>query len=177
LEDLLEWVRSPLFSYRFLSGEGLVNKEGIVERIEKLAIPLLASEGLEIVDIEFKKEGQELVLRFFIDREGGIDLDTCAKANEIIGDMLDEVDLISSSFMLEVCSPGIERRLKKLEDFQKHVGQTIYAKTRTKIEGKKQFTGVLKEAGEVITIDCDGLTIDIPYKDICNAHLVVDFDF
>lgn len=154
-----------------------MNKEGIVKRIEQLAIPLLASEGLEVVDIELKKEGQGLVLRFFIDREGGIDLDTCARANEILGNMLDEVDLISSSFMLEVCSPGIERRLKKLKDFQKYVGKIIYAKTRTKIEGRKQFTGVLKEAGEVITIDCDDLTINIPYKEIYNAHLVVDFDF
>jgi len=154
-----------------------VNKEGIVKRIEQLAIPLLASEGLDLVDIELKKEGQGLVLRFFIDREGGIDLDTCAKANELLGDMLDEIDLISSSFMLEVCSPGIERRLKKLEDFQKYIGQKIFAKTSIKIEGRKQFTGVLKEAGEIITIDCDDLIVDIPYREICKAHLVVDFDF
>jgi ribosome maturation factor RimP len=155
-----------------------MEKEGIVKRIEKLAIPLLASESLELVDIEFKKESHGLVLRFFIDREGGVDLDTCSRANEALGNLLDTEDLISSSYILEVSSPGIERPLKKQEDFKKFVGSKIYVKTRYKIEGRKHFTGILKSASEeTFTIECEGLTIEIPYSEVSKAHLVVDIDF
>lgn len=153
-----------------------MDKKGIVEKIEKLAIPLLALEGLELVDIEFKKEGHGLVLRFYIDREGGVSLDTCSKASEVLDGMLDTEDLIASSYILEVSSPGIERPLKKPKDFEKFVGSKIFAKTRVKIEDRKHFTGIIKATSKnKFTIECENVTTDIPYSEVTNAHLVVDF--
>ncbi len=155
-----------------------MDKEGIVKRIEKLTIPLLASEGLELVDIELKKEGQRLVLRFFIDQEGGVSLDTCSRASQVLGCMLDAEDLISSSYYLEVSSPGIERPLKRPKDFEKFVGSKIYAKTKTKTHGRKHFTGILKTAAEqAFAIECKDMTVEIPYREVRKAHLVVDLDF
>lgn len=155
-----------------------MNREGIVKQITKLAIPLLTSEQLELVDVEFKREGHGQVLRFMIDREGGVDLDTCSKASEILGDMLEMEDVIISSYNLEVCSPGIERPLKAPKDFSKYVGLKIYAKTRTKTHDRKHFTGTLRAATkEAFTVECDDITVEIPYKLVSKAHLVVDLDF
>lgn len=155
-----------------------MDNEGIVRQIEKLAIPLLASEGFALIDIELKKEAHGLVLRFFIDREGGVDLDACGKASGFLGDLIDEKDLISSSYILEVASPGIERRLRRPADFKRFAGLNIQVKTLTRIEGRKRFTGLIKEAGEEsFTVGCEDLTVEIPYGQVSNAHLVVDLDF
>jgi len=155
-----------------------MDKEGIVERIEELAIPLLVSEGLELVDVELKKEAHGLVLRFMIDKEGGVDLDVCSRASGVLGDLLDREDILSQSYVLEVCSPGIERPLKKKEDFKRFVGSKIFARTRYKIEGGKSFTGLLKSASdEAFTIEYDGKTLEIPYGDVSKARLVVDVHF
>ena len=155
-----------------------MDREGVVKRIEELAIPILTSEDLKLVDIEFKKEAHGLVLRFLIDREGGVDLDTCSRTSEVLSNLLDAEDLISSSYTLEVASPGIERPLKKIEDFKKFVGSKIYAKTKTKIKERKHFTGILKTAAEeTFTIECEDLTIEIPYSEVSKTHLVVGFHF
>jgi len=155
-----------------------MNREGIVRQITELAIPLLASEQLELIDVEFKREGHGQVLRFLIDREGGVDLDTCTKTSEILGDMLEMEDIVTSSYNLEVCSPGIERPLKRPEDFSKFVGSKIYAKTRTKTHDRKHFAGILGAATkETFTVKCDDITVEIPYKLVSKAHLVVDLDF
>ena len=155
-----------------------MDKEGIVERIEELAIPLLVSEGLELVDVELKKEAQGSVLRFTIDKEGGVDLEVCSRASGVLGDLLDREDILSSSYVLEVSSPGIERLLKKKEDFKRFVGSNIYVRTRYKIEGGKNFTGLLKSASdEALTIEYDGKTLEIPYSDVSKARLVVDVHF
>ena len=154
-----------------------MNKDGIVKRIEELAVPLLGSEGLELVDIELKREGYGEVLRFYIDRESGIDLDTCSKASEVLSRMLDAEDPIYSSYSLEVSSPGIERPLKKPKDFKKFIGSRIFVKTRTKTHDKKHFTGTLKTATEeTLAVECDDVTVEIPYNEVSKAHLVVDFD-
>jgi ribosome maturation factor RimP len=154
-----------------------MNKNGIVERIEELAIPVLASEGLELVDVEFKREGYGQVLRFFIDREGGVDLDACTKASEVLSRMLDLEDLITSSYNLEVCSPGIERPLKKPQDFQKYSGAKAHIKTKRKIHERKHFTGTIEAATEeAVTVEDEGVKIEIPYEEVSKAHLVVDFD-
>ncbi len=154
-----------------------MNREGIVKQITELAIPILTSEHLELVDVELKKEGHGQVLRFMIDREGGVDLDTCSKASELLGDMLEMEDIVISSYNLEVCSPGIERPLKKPKDFSKFIGSKIYAKTITKTHHRKHFTGILRAATkETFTVECDDITVQIAYKVVSKAHLVVDLD-
>ncbi len=155
-----------------------MDREGIVKRIEELAIPLLVSEGLELVDVELKKEGHGLVLRFTIDKEGGVNLDVCSRASGVLGDLLDREDILSQSYVLEVCSPGIERPLKKKEDFKRFVGSKIFARTKQKIDGGKSFTGLLKSASdESFMIEYDGKTLEIPYGDVSKARLVVDINF
>ena len=154
-----------------------MNMDGIVKRIEELAIPLLAAEGIELVDVEFKREGHGQVLRFLIDREGGVDLDACSRASETLSRMLDSEDPISSSYDLEVCSPGIERPLSRPEDFIRYSGSKAHIKTRRKILERKHFTGIIAAATEeAVTIEQEGVEVVIPYEEVSRAHLVVDLD-
>ncbi len=150
----------------------------IEETIWKLAEPLVVENGLELIDVEYVKEGAEWYLRLFLDKEGeeGIDLDDCELISRKFSDVLEEQDPITQAYRLEVSSPGIERPLKRTKDFQRFLGEKIQVKTFSEIEGKKQLIGILEEATEeAITVDVDGTMITIPRKQIGKANLVWEF--
>ncbi|HDP69419.1 MAG TPA: ribosome maturation factor RimP, partial [Actinobacteria bacterium] len=100
-----------------------------VSEIENLVGKILLDQGVELVDVEFKREPVGMVLRVYIDSSGGVDVDMCARTSETISQELDKANLISKSCTLEVSSPGIERPLKKPEHFKKYVGSKIFVKT------------------------------------------------
>lgn len=152
----------------------------VTETVEKLALPIVEELGLEIVDIEYVKEGKNWFLRLFIDKENGVDIEDCGIVSEQLSEKLDEVDPIPHNYYLEVSSPGAERPLKKQADFEKAVGKNVYIKTYEPIEGEKVFEGLLKEFdGEqvVIQIRIKTRTKDfvIPYNKIASARLAVLF--
>lgn len=111
--------------------------------VEELARPLVESQGLELVDVEFVKEGGKRYLRLYIDKEGGIGLDDCAAVSHVVGERLDEVDPIAENYFFEVSSPGIERPLKKDSDFSRFVGSQVAVSTYGPIDGEKLFVGEL----------------------------------
>ena len=121
----------------------------IVEQVEELVEPILADLGFELVDIQYQLEERGWVLRFLLDREGGINLDQCAAASREISSILDVEDVIGTVYSLEVSSPGIDRPIKKAKDFERFAGQLIKVKTVVAIdpEGKgrnrKTFIGTL----------------------------------
>ena len=150
----------------------------IEDAIWKMAEPLIAENGMELIDVEYVKEGAEWYLRLFLDKEGeeGIDLDDCELISRKFSDVLEEKDPISQAYRLEVSSPGIERPLKRTKDFQRFQGEKVQVKTFSEVEGKKQFIGILQETTEeIVTVDVDGTSIVIPRKQIGKANLVWEF--
>ena len=136
--------------------------------------PLLTETPYEIYDVEYVKEGTEWYLRFFIDKEGGIDLDDCETVTDLINDPLDELDPIAEAYFLEVSSPGVERHLKSIRHFENAVGEKIRVKTFVKIENNKEWVGILKSVDDNgITLDANGKTIAFSFDKIAKANISV----
>jgi ribosome maturation factor RimP len=156
-----------------------------MERIEALVQPILDDLGLELVDLEYRREGQGWVLRFLLDKEGGITLDDCARASREISAILDVEDIIETAYNLEVSSPGIERPLKKIKDFERFAGQLVKIKTRVAIdpEGcgrqRKTFVGTLGGMdGQTVLLtlkEKNAVAIRIEFEQIDSAHLEFEF--
>ena len=113
----------------------MVVKENIAAVVERLSAPVVEELGMELVDVEFVKEGGRWMLRVYIDKPGGIGLDDCERVSQSLDTMLDEKDPIPQTFYLEVSSPGIERPLKKLRDFQRFCGHRVNVSTYAPLEG------------------------------------------
>ncbi len=120
----------------------------IVAGIEALAAPVLASHGLTLVDVELAGGGRGSVLRFYIDKPGGVTIDDCQRFSREIGDLLDVENLLPGSFDLEVSSPGLDRELKKDRELAWAVGKDVRAWTREPVDGRLEFVGRLLEVGE-----------------------------
>ena len=130
----------------------------IEDAIWTMAEPLVLENGMELIDVEYVKEGAEWYLRLFLDKEGdeGIDLDDCELISRKFSDILEEKDPITQAYRLEVSSPGIERPLKRTKDFQRFQGEKVQVKTFSEVEGKKQFIVILQETTEeTVTLDVD----------------------
>ncbi|MBB5323635.1 ribosome maturation factor RimP [Anoxybacillus tepidamans] len=152
----------------------------VTEVVEELVAPILNDMNLELVDIEYVKEGKNWFLRVFIDSEQGIDIEQCGVVSEKLSEKLDAVDPIPYNYFLEVSSPGAERPLKKAADFERAVGKNVYIKTYEPIEGEKEFEGELADFdGQTVTVAVKQKTrkklIQIPYEKIASARLAVIF--
>ncbi|KAA0817976.1 ribosome maturation factor RimP [Bacillus licheniformis] len=153
----------------------------VIDTVSEMVQPILDNLQLELVDIEFVKEGQSWFLRVFIDSDDGVDIEECAKVSEALSEKLDEADPIKQNYFLEVSSPGAERPLKKEADFMKALGKNVYIKTYEAIEGNKEFEGELSafdgENVEVtVMIKTRRKTINIPYDKVAKARLAVSFN-
>ncbi|MCY7792979.1 ribosome maturation factor RimP [Bacillus haynesii] len=153
----------------------------VIDTVSEMVQPILDNLQLELVDIEFVKEGQSWFLRVFIDSDDGVDIEECAKVSEVLSEKLDEADPIKQNYFLEVSSPGAERPLKKAADFMKALGKNVYIKTYEPIEGNKEFEGELSafdgENVEVaVMIKTRRKTINIPYDKVAKARLAVSFN-
>jgi len=148
------------------------------EELEKLIEPLLKERGFELVDAELSRQGKRLLLRFFIDRlEGGITVGELAEVNHEFGAVLDLEFKADQPYILEVSSPGLDRRLRKLKDFQKHLNSSLIVDTVEKIEGRRHFHGKLIGAdSEGITLLADCGSVFIPHSKIKRANLEYSFD-
>ncbi|GFO70249.1 ribosome maturation factor RimP [Geomonas limicola] len=152
--------------------------ERLTEVIEQIAAPL----GMELVDLEYKREGRDMVVRVFLDKEGGITLDDCAAVSRELSDLLDVEDVIPGHYNLEVSSPGICRPLKKVADFQRYTGKLIKVRTYDmwaddQGNKRKTFLGTLTgiENG-VIGVDLkEGQHAAIPLEKVAKANLEFEF--
>ena len=152
----------------------------VTEVVEELAAPIFQELSLELVDIEYVKEGKNWYLRVYIDKDTGVDIEDCGLVSERLSEKLDEVDPIPHNYFLEVSSPGAERPLKKEKDFEKAIGKNVFIKTYEPIDGEKGFEGKLLEFdGQHIKIEVKIKTriksIDIPYEKVASARLAVVF--
>lgn len=150
----------------------------IIDNVEKIVHPLVEKEGLELVDLEYVKEGENYFLRLYIDNEeNDIGLGECEKTSNLLSEELDSADPIEESYILEVSSPGIERPLKKIEDFDRFEGSFATLKTYAPINGEKEFTGtILKRDDNTIRLNLKtDEIVEIPYSSIAAARLAVEF--
>lgn len=148
-------------------------KNKVVATVEELATPLVTGLGLELVGVEYVKEGGRWYLRIFIDKPGGVTLDDCQAVSESLDPLLDEADPIPHSYHLEVSSPGIERPLKKPADFERFSGHRVQLTTFTPQDGQRKFTGRLEGLEDqmvVLTLD-DGQERRIPFSEVATARL------
>ena len=149
-------------------------------RVEQLVTglidPLVSDLGLELVDVQYRKEGSRWYLRLFIDKENGVDIEDCRRVSDQAGKILDEEDPIPHGYLLEVSSPGVERPLKKAKDFQRFRGQTVKLRTFAPIEGQRNFRGNLEGMeGDDVVLALEQGVVRIPFAQIARANLVVDF--
>lgn len=152
--------------------------ERITELVEEIGAPL----GISLVDLEYKREGRDMVVRLFLEKEGGIMLDDCADVSRQLSDILDVEDFMPEHYTLEVSSPGICRPLKKLADYERFVGHLVKVKTfdtLTDDDGNKRKTFVGKLVGVndgVIGIDLtEGQHASIPMEKVAKANLEFEF--
>ena len=115
-----------------------------VKTVWEIAEPIARELGLDIWDVRFEKEGADWFLRVFIDKEGGVSIDDCVDMSHAIDKPLDEADPIEQSYCLEVCSPGLERELKRDEHFMKFIGAPVMVKLVRPLEGQREYKGILE---------------------------------
>lgn len=152
----------------------------VIKTTEELVMPILTEKNLELVDIEYVKEGPNLFLRVYIDKPGGIDITECGEVSELLSEELDRVDPIKDAYFLEVSSPGVERPLKTKQDFANHIGKNVLIKLYSPIDGEKEFEGILKDFNnEVAVVSYKVKTrtkeVEIPFEKIAKARLAVAF--
>jgi ribosome maturation factor RimP len=146
------------------------------DRIAEVVEALLRSEGLELVDWQFRKEGRSWVLRIFIDKPGGVTLDDCADLSRELGDQIEVNNLIPHAYILEVSSPGLDRPLKKEKDYLGSIGKLIQVTIRPPIEGQSFFKGILLDytPSGVLVLREGEKTKEIPVSQISKARLVFE---
>jgi ribosome maturation factor RimP len=163
----------PLFL--FLGPEKM---DATIGRIWELAAPLAANEGLEIVDIELRREGSRggRILRLYLDKQGGPNMDDLSRVSRGLSELLDLHDVVEGNYTLEVSSPGINRPLKRPEHFAKFVGKKVRVRTRDLIQGRRSFLGQLLEvAADRISIHQDGTKWEIPFSMIERSNYEHDW--
>ena len=145
--------------------------------LEALVAPVVEAAGLDLVDVELRREGKRRVLRVTVDREGGLDLDTIAEVSERVSRRLDVEGFDPGPYALEVSSPGVERPLRGPADFGRHVGQEVRVRTSEPVGGARVHRGRLIAAGEdSVTIATDDGERTVAYGNVAAARTVVDWD-
>lgn len=152
-------------------------KQDITARIVALLEPLATDHGLELVAVEIVGQAGSPIVRVYLDREGGINIDDIAKANSWISDALDAEDIVKSAYTLECSSPGIERLLRKTTDWERFTGHMVVVKTTRPIEGRSTITGTIAglDSDEAL-VAVDETTYRIPLDAVRTARLKVDFN-
>lgn len=141
-------------------------------RLEKLIAPLVEQESADLVDLSYAKEGSQWVLRVYLDKLAGITLEDCAYFSERIGSLIDSQNAVSSAYVLEVSSPGIDRLIKKEKDFQRFTGKAVKIMLKEPVSGRRNFSGVIENcAGEIVIVKCEGMDFSFPLASIQEARL------
>ena len=149
----------------------------VADLVTEFVLPIAHNENLTLVDVEFLKEGSDWILRVFLENKAGeLTIEECEKVSRALSVILDEEDPIDKSYILEVSSPGLERPLKTKEDFERFQGELIAVKTIKKIDGQKEFIGILKDYQDgKIKIDLrNGNEIDLDDDLIARVNLTFE---
>ncbi|MEM0909400.1 MAG: ribosome maturation factor RimP [Pseudomonadota bacterium] len=149
----------------------------LINRLTTIIEPAVNATGFDLWGIEFLRAGKHSTLRIYIDSENGIDVDDCAAVSHQVSGVLDVEDPISTEYVLEVSSPGLDRPLFTSEQFTDVIGETVEIKTTIPQQGRRNFKGVLMRAeAQQVEVEVDGHAFLIALSNIAKARLVPDFD-
>jgi ribosome maturation factor RimP len=144
------------------------------QQIEDLARRVAEEQGVDVFDTELLGKGK-LLLRVAIDKEGGVTLDDCERFSKSLGALLDVEDVIHRTYTLEVSSPGLDRPLRSLREFERNKGKLARIVTVEKIENQTFIVGRIAEVTDgLVTILVDDHAVDIPYEKIAKARLEIE---
>ena len=148
----------------------------ITDQVAAFARPIVEQHGCSLWDVEYVREGSDYILRLCIDKEGGVDIADCEAISRAVDPILDERDPIPGSYQFEVCSAGLERALKRPEDFQRFLGSPITAKLYRPHNGLKEIPAVLRsyEDGK-LTVEAGKETITFEKSQVALVRLRVEF--
>lgn len=149
-------------------------KKNITQICEELAEPVAEKLGCVIWDTEYVKEGGRYILRYTIDRDGGVGIDDCERFHREIDPLLDEADPIEESYTLEVSSPGIERELKYEWHYECCTGDTVEVHLYKPYEGSKLYIGELLPLDENVNIEADGKKYSFPRSSVSKVNIYFD---
>ena len=149
----------------------------VMKEVSALIEPVLDEMEIELVDIEYLSEQGRWILRIYVDKSGGITLGDCTQVSREIGDLIEVKDIFHQEYVLEVSSPGLNRRLKKEKDFERAVGKNIKIRMVTPFEGQRNFRGSLQSFQDgILCLSVRDDLILLPYGDVEKANLVYDFE-
>ena len=148
-----------------------------LERTKALIQKIVSSEGLELVEVEFKGSLNSRILRIYIEGSQGVTHENCQRVSSQVGTELEIDDLIPGAYTLEVSSSGLTRKLNRKEDFERYRGRLIKLQTKQPVEGSKTFRGILAAFdGETVALRLkDERTVQVPFEWISKANLDIDF--
>lgn len=154
-------------------------------QLEAIVEPVCRAHGLELVQIQRVTEHGQAVLRIMIDRQGseegagaGVSLADCQAVSRDLGPALEVDEPVGGAYRLEVSSPGVDRPLVKLKDFERFAGRTVKVQLERPLdEGRRKLTGTLMGVdGELVRLEVDGSELQLPHADIAKANVVYEFD-
>jgi len=153
-----------------------VRREEIAGQVAGLAGPIATRLGLEVVDVELVGAGRHQILRVLVDQDGGAGVEDCARLSEALSRELDLYDLLAGSYTLEVASPGLDRPLRRIDDFVQFSGRTVAVTMASAIDGQRRFRGRLLGLvnGRVAIRLDDGREMRLAHEEIAQARLVVE---
>jgi ribosome maturation factor RimP len=155
----------------------LTNMTFITKQVSDLIEPIINEMKFELIDVEYMSDRGRWVLRIYVDKDGGVTLDDCAKVSGELGDLIDIKNIIEHEYVLEVSSPGLNRPLKKEADFIRVIGKKIKVRTRMPVDGRRNFAGRLKDYKEQqLFIETEGGLVTLAWPEIEKANLVYEFD-
>ncbi|MGE4551787.1 MAG: ribosome maturation factor RimP [Desulfovibrionaceae bacterium] len=153
-----------------------MEQSALEQRLTALARPQLAALGLRLWGIEAPVGGHRQMVRIYVDAEGGVDVDRLAEASRGLGVTFDVEDAVPGAYVLEVSSPGLERRFFEPGQMAGFEGRTVEASLARPLDGRRRFKGRLLEfADDVVAIDEDGVRHDLPWGEVKRIHLVHEF--
>lgn len=148
----------------------------VLERVREMVTGILEFAGMELVHLEMKREPGGLLLRLFIDKDGGVTLDDCSRISRQLSAQLDLEDPIPERYTLEVSSPGLDRPLYSDRDYARFAGRQVRLATFSQVEGRRRFVGRLVGLidGAVRLVLEDGREVGIPKENVAKARLEVE---
>ncbi len=153
-----------------------MGKHSIPQSVAELIEPALRDDHLDLVDVEYKKEGKNWYLRVYIDKSQGVTVEDCQKASRRIEDMIEIDELIAFPYILEVSSPGLDRPLKKEKDFIRSLNRKVKITTYSPIDNQRNFTGTIKDFKDgILAVEIEGAIVNIPLETIAHAKPVIEF--
>jgi len=168
----------------FVLGPDLAREGDVVERVRAAAARVAGTLGLEIFDVQFRREASGMVLRVRIDRPGpastaeeSVSVDECARVSRDLSAVLDVEEIIATAYTLEVSSPGLDRPLRRADDFRRFAGRRVKLVVRPPVDGQAFFKGRLggMDGTDVIVEGDDGRPHRVPIDAITRANLEVEF--